>query len=400
MSNPRTRRSFLSALGGSAAALGAAGMAQAKEEVIPGFDDYGPNVKSNKTWQPVSDRKIRVGIAGYGYCKFGASFSFQHHPNVEVVAVTDLFADRCNDLAKACRCEKTYASLEEMLKDDSIEAIFAATDAPSHGRHAIEAMKHGKHVATAVPAVFGSLEEADELLDTVKDTGMKYMLFETSYYRQNCCAMRAIYEAGGFGKLIYSEGEYYHYHASKEPTPSYKNWRRGMPPLWYATHSTAYYVGVTGGQFTSVSAFGTEGHVPYYQDNDYKNRFGSEFGIFSATDGSTSRMLTAFNTRCPGAETGRVTGRHGAYFDNKYTGLTPDRELPDLSQPPLPPGVEPGGHGGSHGRLCDEFVSAILQDRTPAIDVTKALAMSVAGVVAHQSAMNDGESLKIPQYHL
>ncbi|MEK6247784.1 MAG: hypothetical protein N2C12_06360, partial [Planctomycetales bacterium] len=41
-------------------------------------------------WQPVSDRKIRVGIAGYGLCKFGAAFFYQNHPNVEVVAATDL----------------------------------------------------------------------------------------------------------------------------------------------------------------------------------------------------------------------------------------------------------------------------------------------------------------------
>ncbi|MGD9125778.1 MAG: Gfo/Idh/MocA family oxidoreductase [Planctomycetia bacterium] len=400
MSNPTSRRSFLGSLGAGAAAFGLATVAQGKEKPIPGFEDHGPKIQSNKKWEPVSDRKIRVGIAGYGYCRFGAAFGFQDHPNVEVVAVTDLFPDRCQNLAKACRCKKTYPSLEEMVKDDSIEAIFAATDAPAHARHAIEAMKHGKHVATAVPAVFGSLEEADELLETVKKTGQKYMLFETSYFRHNCCAMRAIYEAGGFGKLVYSEGEYFHYHASKKPTPSYKDWRKGMPPLWYATHSTAYYVGVTGGQFTSVSALGTPGHLPYYKENQYNNHFGSEFGLYTTTDGSVSRMLTSMNARQRCSETGRVMGRHGAYIDNKYTGLTPKEKLPELVQPPLPPGVKPGGHGGSHGRLCDEFVTAILEDRTPAVDVTKALAMSVAGVVAHQSALKDGERLKIPQYHL
>ena len=37
---------------------------------------------------------IRVGIVGYGACRFGAAFGFQDHPNVEVVAVSDLFPDR------------------------------------------------------------------------------------------------------------------------------------------------------------------------------------------------------------------------------------------------------------------------------------------------------------------
>ena len=87
---------------------------------------------ASKAWKPVSDRKIRVGIVGYGTCQFGAAFSFQDHPNVEIVAVSDLFPDRCAALAKACRCEKTYPSLEELVKDDKIEAVFVATDAPSH----------------------------------------------------------------------------------------------------------------------------------------------------------------------------------------------------------------------------------------------------------------------------
>ena len=398
MSNSTSRRQFLESLGIGAASLGLASVAQGQDAFTPNFKDPDPKSQTPKIWEPISDRKIRVGIVGYGYCKFGADFSFQFHPNVEVVAVSDLFPDRCSNLAKACFCEKTYPSLEEMVKDDSIEAILLSTDAPSHARHAIDVMRHGKDVCVNVPAVFGSLEDADKLLETVKETGRKYMMFETSYYRSECCAMRAIYEAGGFGNIVYSEGEYFHYHASKTPTPSYKNWRRGMPPLWYATHSTAFYVGVTGGQFTSVSCFGTEGHLPYYKDNDYNNSFASEFGLFSTTDGGVSRMLTAANARRPFAETGRVCGRFGSYLDGQYSGLMPKEKMPDLSQPPLPPKVQPGGHGGSHGRLCDEFVSAILEDRTPAIDVTKALAMSVAGVVAHQSALKNGECLPIPQY--
>ena len=37
----------------------------------------------------------------------------------------------------------------------------------------------------------------------------------------------------------------------------FKNWRVGSIPLWYPTHSTAYYVGVTDQPFTSVSCTGS-----------------------------------------------------------------------------------------------------------------------------------------------
>ncbi len=57
-----------------------------------------------------------------------------------------------------------------------------------------------------------------------------------------------------------------------------------------------------------------------------------------------------------------------------------------------------GEHGGSHGPLANDFVTSILQDREPMINVYEALAMTVPGIVAHQSALKDGETLKIPQF--
>ena len=57
-------------------------------------------------------------------------------------------------------------------------------------------------------------------------------------------------------------------------------------------------------------------------------------------------------------------------------------------------------HGGSHGCLGHEFVMSILENRKPQVDIGQALNMTVAGVVAHQSAIKDGELMKIPQYAL
>ena len=59
-----------------------------------------------------------------------------------------------------------------------------------------------------------------------------------------------------------------------------------------------------------------------------------------------------------------------------------------------------GSHGGSHGYLMNEFVTAILEDRKPLVNVALALNMTVAGIVAHESAMKGGELLKIPQFKL
>lgn len=389
------RRSFFRIAGMSAAV--ATLPAAAADNTIQGFERAKDSSTTHEGWHPISDRKIRVGIIGYGVCKFGSAFGFQDHPNVEIVAVSDLIPDRCAGLAKECRCTKTYPSLEELVKDDSIEAVFIATDAPSHFRHVMEALKHGKHVACAVPAVFGSVEDAHKLFDAVKKSGLKYMMFETSCFHEDLYAMRQIYQAGGFGKIVYSEGEYFHW--MPQPIDSYKGWRIGLPPQFYPTHSNAYYIGVTGGSFTEVSCQGMHSHLDYLQPdkNRYKNPFGTEIALFRTSEGGMSRMGVSWDTPGHGGEMGRVRGEKGAFFD-KFISEGIDVQLPSTKRPGLPPGLSPGGHGGSHGYLCNEFVTAILQDRKPLVDVAKALNMTVAGIVAHKSAMKDGELLKIPQF--
>jgi predicted dehydrogenase len=384
------RRDFLERLGiGSMAAALSAGFV--------GAGSAADLREDPKPWQPVSDRKVRVGIVGYGVCRFGAQFGFQDHPNVEIVAVSDLFPDRRAGLMKACRCDKSYESLEELVKDPKIEAVFVATDAPSHARHCRLVMEHGKHVMCAVPATYGSIEEGERLLETVRRTGLKYMMAETSCYHASCHAMRTIYRAGGFGRLVYSEGEYYHYMA--EPIDSYKGWRIGLPPLWYPTHSTAYYVGVTGGRFTSVSALGFKGTNRWHQPggNPHDNPFADEFALFETSEGGVSRMLMSKSVARHVDETGRVLGERGRMDGMQYWGEM-EEGLPDITRPALPPGVPAGGHGGSHGPLMNEFITAILEDREPLVDIYEALAMTIPGIVAHESALRGGERLKIPQY--
>ncbi len=401
-----SRRGFLTTSAAAMAGAAAIREVRSAQPAIAGFDQTKTDYDPTQVWKPFSDRKIRVGLVGYGVCKFSAAFEFQHHPNVQVVAVSDLFPDRCEALSQVVKCPKTYSSLEEMVKDDSIEAIFVATDAPSHARHCIEVLNHGKHVCTAVPAFRGDIDDAQRLLECCrKNKGLVYAMFETSCFHDDLYAMERIYAAGGFGKIIYSEGEYCHTHKPGAPSiGSYKDWRRNGSPMWYPTHATAYYVGVTHGSFTDVSC---QGLLPLDKSkrvpNAIGNMFQSEIGLFHTTEGGLSRMMV-----CPAygkyLEAGRVRGEIGGY-DLEYTGCDEGKRIvkrlgSQVRKYALPPGVAPGGHGGSHGYLCDDFIDSILRGRQPAVGVIDALNMTVPGYYAHLSAMKDGETVKIPQYVL
>lgn len=404
-----SRRSFIT--GSTATAASATSLFNLAEAatVTPGVDQKKTDGDPTGSWQRFSDRKVRVGIVGHGVCQFGLQFELQHHPNVELVAVSDLFPDRCADMARKAKCAKTYPSLEEMVKDDSIEAIYCATDAPAHARHAILCLEHGKHVATAVPAFRGDIEDAEKLLQCCrKNRGLVYAMFETSCFHEDLYAMEKLHAAGVFGRLVYAEGEYCHPHsAGSPPLGSYKDWRKRGCPMWYPTHATAYYVGVTHQSLLEVSCLGTPSFDKDKQvPNAIGNIFRSEVGLFRTTEGGLCR-ITICNSQGEYLEAGRIRGEYGGYnkaFTGDKVGSNRHYEAIkgglQLRKPALPPGVSPGGHGGSHGYLGDDFIDAILRGRKPRVDVIDALNMTVPGYYAHLSAMKDGETVKIPQYHL
>jgi len=401
-----SRRGFIHGMGGIGALLGLTAKSMGAEaprdadgNIIPGFEKMKEDPNSSKGWQPVSDRKVKVGIAGYGLCRFGGAFFYQNHPNVEVVAATDLDPGRCAGLARAVGAKKTYPSCEEMIQQDKeIEAVYIATDAPTHAKLAVMGLNHGKHVCSAVPAVFGfqAEEEAEELFNAVKKSGLKYAMNETSTFHADLWDKRTQYQAGALGKIIYSEGEYYHDfgpnglsgYNPKSGNIDVNGWRRGLPPMWYPTHSNAYYVSITGGRFTEVSCLGTPGLYKEHKENQWKNPFGTEVGMFKTSEGGISRMAVSWDMKNAHGEMGRVYGQK------------PHNPSINGARPALPPGVGAGGHGGSHGQLTNDFITSILLDREPTVNIGDALNMTMAGVIAHKSALKDGEWMKIPQYDL
>lgn len=392
----------------AAASVGLLAGQSLAEQGVPGFEQAAQG-ETSKPWEPFTDRKVRLGIVGHGYCKFGLAFDLQHHPNVELVAVSDLIPERCAEMAQLARCEKTYPSLEEMVKDETIEAIFCATDAPSHARHAILCLEHGKHVATAVPVFYGDIEDAERLLECCKKhRGLIYAMFETSVFHEDLYAMEKLYAADVFGHIIYAEGEYCHPHSIGAPSlPSFRDWRKKGCPMWYPTHATAYYVGVTHQPLVSVSCQGTPSFDPQERvPNESGNIFRSEVGLFRTGEGGLCRIIVC-RSQGEYLEAGRVRGEYGG-FNQTFTGDATGKKRYDealakgltLKRPGLPPGVRPGGHGGSHGYLADDFIDAILRGRKPAVDVIDALHMTVPGYYAHLSALKDGETMRIPTYSL
>src|SRR4051812_35872711 len=152
-------------------------------------------------------RKVRMGVVGGG---FGTQFYWHEHPDCIVQAVSDLRPERRKALKDVYKCGVSYDALEELVLAKDVDAVAIFTDGPLHVDHAIKAMKNGKHVISAVPAAWGAIEQAEQLLDIVKSTGLTYMLAETTYYQQPTITARKFYDEKKFGELYYCDAVYYH----------------------------------------------------------------------------------------------------------------------------------------------------------------------------------------------
>lgn len=357
--------------------------------------------------------KVRIGVVGGG---FGAAFQWHLHPNCIVEAVADMRPERRQHLAEQYGCSKVYGSLEDLLGDDRVDAVAIFSGVPDHARHCIAVMDARKHCICAVPVAI-TLEDCEAVIAAKERNGVRYMMAETSYYRWETMFVRELYEAGEFGEVLYSEVEYYHPLYDDHPErkalwwdpEGNRTWRYGYPPFLYPTHSTGFLVGVTGERLTKVAALGwgpENDPAMGVGRNAYDNPFTLGVSIMQTDRGHVCRCNVIWSIHAHGERAqwfGQYTaaympGSGGQPFVVQRHGRPDIVELPDYFQRLPEPMRQDSGHGASHPFITHEFVTALLEDREPAINVYEAVAMTAPGIVAHQSALQGGVQLEIPSY--
>ncbi|MEO7651910.1 MAG: Gfo/Idh/MocA family oxidoreductase [Bryobacteraceae bacterium] len=363
-------------------------------------------------------KKLRIGVVGGG---FGSSFPWHMHPNCVVTAVADLREDRRKRLMDRFDCSNSYAEFHPMLKDPKVDAVAIYTPAVNHVSHSCDVMNSGRHVISAVPAA-NTLEDCQKLVDTVKKTGQIYMMAETSCFHAPTMAAREWRKQGKFGKLYYTEGCYLHDHgsflmkgtASKQLMDMFvqdgkPTWRYGNAPGLYITHASGPCIYVSGEKYTEVSAIGTPIDHEFYKKNQYNNPFICMNLFFKTDAGNSSRIAIHWWTAAPGREGADYYGTEMSFFEPRfgqpairsYPGQKPENPVIDNYASILPANMRDRvnqGHGGAEVFIVNEFVSACLENRKPAIDVYNAVAFTAPGICGQQSAMKGGAWIKVPDF--
>lgn len=391
-----------------------------------------------------------LGIVGAG--QFAGQFAklFHLHPGVGDVRVTDLLPERAERLVADLRLAGTEESFETMLAS-GVDAVALFTQRWTHGPLAVQALRAGKHVYSAVPMAV-SEEEIGAIIEAVRETGLTYMMGETSHYHPATVYARQQLEQGGFGRLFYAEGDYVHdmdlgfYDAYRYSGGAGWKATASYPPLLYPTHSIGGVLGAWQTYATSVSAVGVvdeRGDGVFDKDvSQFGNDLSNATALFEVAGGGSFRTNEFRRVGYPShirESRFRFFGTEGSFEQLATVSLWQDKKgvtdvseqleaLPTLS-PDDPSLAEvspalrdafvsgtapvheagrarlprefahaPNGHEGSHHFLVDDFVTAVARGTTPSVNAWAAARYTLPGVIADRSARRDGERLPVPDF--
>lgn len=392
-------------------------------------------------------KKLTIAIIGCG--RFANHFVelFKAHPLTEKVYVCDTDSEKAQDFSERYGVE-IIESFEAALNDPSINCIANYTRRHQHGEISIRALKAGKHVYSAVPMA-STVEECKEIVDLVEKTGLTYFIAETCYYYPCAMFCREAYKAGKFGEFAYGASQYYH-HIDNISYGRVEN-ERGMPPLFYPTHSTAMILSAVDSYVKRVSCFGCKTDDPAFtkDGNPWGNEFINQYTFMELANGGTARVTEArgFGYGKPSSYISSLYGTKGSYeFSNaqhllyekdteteeeviKLTDVSDyvnpkdmveNKHMPDFKERVAngewqwnsPSEIQSedykripkefanlkNGHMASHQLLVDDFCRAIAYEETPVLNAWFAARCNIPGLIAIESARQGGKVLEVPDF--
>ena len=139
-------------------------------------------------------RKFNVAMIGLG---FGAEFIpiYQSHPNAHVAAICRRNPDELKKCGDQFGIDKRYTSYDEVLADRDIDFVHINSPIPDHAWMSLKALDAGKHVMCTVPMAT-TIDECRQIVEKVKQTGLKYMMAETVVYSREFLFIRDLYRRG------------------------------------------------------------------------------------------------------------------------------------------------------------------------------------------------------------
>ena len=145
---------------------------------------------------------LRVAVVGCGYWGPNLVRNFAGMPGVELACICDLDAGRVGAIARGVRVGRTTTRFEDVLDDESIDAVALATPVATHRKLGEAALRAGKHLWVEKPLA-GSVEDAEALVDVARIFDRRLLVDHTFIYTAAVQKVRDLVGRGDLGDIMY-----------------------------------------------------------------------------------------------------------------------------------------------------------------------------------------------------
>jgi len=363
-----------------------------------------------KTWQ--------VGLVG---CHRGGGLirSLAGHPRAEIAALCDLDQQVLAEMGARYQLpdDSLYTRFDDFV-NAPVDIVVVATPIEFHADQSIAAMESGKHVLCEQTAAY-TIADCERLIETVKRTGQTYMMGENYSYFHYIREWKKMIDQGRLGKIYHAEGEYVHeiVRLLVDPETGERKWRYPRAPIWYCAHSLGPLLMLMDDRV--VKATGLTPGKNMYPDEEGIGFLDMETGLFQTEKGAVIKILASQTLKRYGkggtymtwhclygtkgfVENGRTAGGDTVgllYLEDEMTEKEGAQAYPCPSiDPNAPEEAKAGGHGTSEYFMVRDFIEACETGKRPIFDVIRSVETTIPGLLAHESAMQGGVWLDVPQY--
>lgn len=426
---PISRRELLRA----STVTAAAGVLASAQETPP---SAAPTV-IGMPFQPVNPKLGLIGTGGRG-TELLKNFLAA---DVQVHALCDIVADKAKHAQSLVekagqKAPELYTdgdhAFENLVAREDLDIVVVATPWRWHVPMAVAAMKHGKHVATEVPAAT-TIEDCWQLVDTAEQTRRHCIMLENCCYGENETLVLAMVQAGLFGDLLYGAGAYLHdLRGELFSNKGEGLWRRTVHTErngnLYPTHGlgpVANYMGINrGDRFDYMVSMSTPArglaeyrakHVPpgdpkgkeHYIDGDMN------MSLIKTANGLVINLQHDVSNPHPYSRLNSIAGTKGIfkdyppriYFDGQpgaeeYGSIEPYKGQYEnaLWKKEGEIARKLGGHGGMDFIECYRLAECMRRGLPPDLDVYDAATWSAPGPLSAESLRQGSGPVKFPDF--
>lgn len=160
--------------------------------------------------------KIKVGIVGLGCRGYEMTKLILTMPDIEVVAVCDVYRDRIDRILgkigeSGARSDRVFTTTDyrTLVEREEVDAVLVFTSWDTHIPICLYAMNVGKAVASEVGGAY-SVEQCWELVRTYERTKTPVMMLENCCYGKHELLILNMIRKGLFGEIVHCAGGYKH----------------------------------------------------------------------------------------------------------------------------------------------------------------------------------------------